>query len=150
MPHTDTPCQAGDTNQVYPEQDNTPAPRAAASINDTAIEVPPDWEPSAADATEALRLCPGADLSTHTAHFRARCRARGYRYRAGHLGDAWLAWLLEDYGAPSRRTMGRTPPGPLPAADGSARLPPSPTLRFAAWAVAAAFPAPARAASPWS
>lgn len=150
MPHTDTPCQAGDTNQLYPEQDNMPAPRAAMPIHGIATEVPSDWEPSVADAAEALRLCPGADLPAHTAHFRARCRARGYCYRAGRLGDAWLAWLLEDHGAPSRRTTNRTPPGPLPAANGPVRLPPSPALRFAAWAAAAAFPAPARAASPWS
>ncbi len=151
VPYADTPCQTGDTNQLYFEQNNTPAPRAAAPIRDVDAEIPPDWEPSAADAAEALRLCPGADLPAHTAHFRTRCRARGYRYRAGHLGDAWLAWLLEDHGAMPRRGGGRTPPGPLPAAGSSARVPPSPALRFAAWAAAAAVPpAPTRTASPWS
>lgn len=154
---SDTPCQAGDTNHLYLKQNNSPAPRTAApvhSVHDADVEVPPNWEPSAADTTEALRLCPGANLPIHTARFRARCRARGYRYRAGHLGDAWLAWLLEDHGAPSRDGGGHPPPGPRPATSGPARIPFSPALphpaqRFAAWAAAAAVP-PARAASPWS
>ena len=150
MPHSDTPCPADDTKLPYFEQNNVPAPRAAAPVNDAVVEVPPDWEPSAADVAEALHLCPGADLPVHTARFRARCRARGYRYRAGHLGSAWLAWLLEDHGTPSRWTAGHTPPGLRPTASGLIRMPPSPTLRFAAWAAAAVSPAPARTASPWS
>jgi hypothetical protein len=149
VPRADTPCQVRDTSHIFIEQNNTPAPRMAVPIGDTNVEVPPDWEPSAVDTAEAQRLCPGADLQAHTARFRARCRARGYRYRAGHLGDAWLAWLLEDYGTQLRRGGGRTPPGPRPAADGVSRVPPSPTQRFAAWAAAAAVP-PAQAPSPWS
>jgi len=151
MPQADTPSQAGDTNQLQFEQNNAPAPHAATPIHDADTEVPADWEPSATDTARASRLCPGADLPGHTAHFRARCRARGYRYRTGHLGDAWLAWLLEDHGASPGGVIGRTPTGPRSTAGGSVRLPPSPALRFAAWAASAAMPpAPARAASPWS
>ena len=149
VPQADAPCQARDTNQPYLEQNNTPAPHTAAT-HDLDAEVPLDWQPSAANTVDALRLCPGADLSAHTARFRARCRARGYRYRVGHLGDAWLAWLLEDHGAqPRHGGRGRTPPGTCPAVDGMARVPPSPTHRYAAWAAAAAMP-PAQAASSWS
>jgi len=166
VPHADYPCQGGDTNHLYLEHNNTPAPRAAVpGHDDDAGEigsgtvdagVPLDWEPSAAEIAEALRLCPDANLQVHTARFRARCRARGYRYRTGHLGDAWLAWLLEDHATPSRRGDGRTPSGPRPAADRAPRRPlspiqPSPALRFAAWAAAATVPpGPAQAASPWS
>ncbi len=154
--HADTLCQAGDTNQLYLEQNNTPAPRACAP--DTDMEVPSDWEPNTADKAEALRLCPGADLPAHTARFRARCRARGYRYRTGRLSDAWLAWLLEDHGSQAPCSgKGRQPTGLGPFSTGSnstRRQPPSsPALRFAAWAAAAATPpAPAlfRPASPWS
>jgi len=161
VPRVDTPCQPGDTNHLYLEQNNTPAPRATVPDNNgdargATAEVTLDWEPSPAEIAEALRLCPGADLPLHTARFRARCRARGYRYRAGHLGDAWLAWLLEDQGVPLRCGGGRSAPSLHPAADGMASLrpfpnPPSSTLRFTAWAAAAAVPpAPVRAASPWS
>ena len=154
MPQSDTPCQAGDTNHLYLKHNNTPAPRVAAPTHNGDTEVPPDWEPSTADAAEALRLCPGADLTTHTARFRARCRARGYRYRAGHLGDAWLAWLLEDHGAPPRRGGNRAPRGPRLTPNCAARVPfspalPHPSQRFAAWAAAVAVP-PAPADSPWS
>ena len=150
MPHADTPCQACDTNQPNLKQNNTPAPHAAATTHDVDDEVPSDWQPSATDMAEALRLCPDADLLTHTARFRARCRARGYRYRAGHLGDAWLAWLLEDRGAqPRRGGGGRTPSGPYPAADGVTRLSTSPAHRYVAWAAAAAMP-PAQVTSSWS
>jgi len=161
VPHIDTPCQSGDTNHLYPEHNNTPAPRAAMSSHDedakeTNTEVTLDWEPSATEIAQALRLCPGANLPLHTARFRARCRARGYRYRSGHLGDAWLAWLLEDHGVPPRRGGGCSDPSLHSVADDTARLRPSPnhpspTLRFTAWAAAAAAPpAPVRAASPWS
>lgn len=146
VPHADAPCQAGDTEHLYPEHNSTPAPRATTPTHDADAEVPADWEPSAADASEALRLCPGVNLPAHTARFRARCRARGYRYRAGHLGDAWLAWLLEDHGPPPRCGAGRTP-GPSRASPSPA--PPSPVQRFAAWAASAAVP-PAPAARPWS
>ena len=150
MPHANIPCQADDRNQLNPEQNNTPASHAAPPSGDVDIEVPPDWEPSTAETTEALRLCPGADLPVHVARFRARCRARGYRYRTGRLGDAWLAWLLEDHGAASSRAC-RTPPRLHRTADGPVRSPPSPALRFAAWAASAAMPpAPTRATSPWS
>ncbi len=156
VPHADTPCQPCDTNHLHFEHNNTPAPCAAATgacsgANGVNAEVPADWEPGAAEIADARRLCPSADLAAHTARFRARCRARGYRYRAGHLGDAWLAWLLEDHGTLSHRGRRDAPPGPHPAAGGPARVSPSPTLRFAAWAAAAtAPPAPVRPASPWS
>lgn len=149
MPHVDTPCQACDTSQPNLEQNNTPAPRTPAT-HDVDEEVSSDWQPSPAVMAEALRLCPNADLLAHTARFRARCRARGYRYRAGHLGDAWLAWLLEDHGAQPRRSgRGHASPGPYPTADGVARVPTSPAHRYAAWA-AAADTLPAQATSSWS
>ncbi len=154
--HADTPCQPCDTSHLHLEHNNTPAPCAAAigarsGANEVGAEVPADWEPSAAEIADARRLCPSVDLAAHTARFRARCRARGYRYRAGYLGDAWLAWLLEDHGTLSHRGRRDAPPSSHPAASGPARVLPSPTLRFAAWAAAAAAPpAPARPASPWS
>ena len=147
VPQADTPCQPGDTSQHHLEHNNPPAPRAAPS-RDSDAEVPADWEPSEADTAEALRLCPGADLRVHTARFRARCRARGYRYRAGNLGDAWLAWLLEDHSV-SLRGEGRIQTGPRSAAEGHGRPQPSQTQRFAAWAAAASSPL-SPAPSPWS
>lgn len=148
---TDTPCHSRDTSQHHSEQNKTPARQAAVPNRDDQTEVPADWEPSAADTAEALRLCPGADLPAHTARFRARCLARGYRYRAGHLGDAWLAWLLEDNGALGRRGRSRAPSSLPSAADNHGRLRPSPTQRFAAWAAAAsAPPAPVQTSSAWS
>ena len=147
----DSPCQPCDTSQHYPEHSKSPAQQAAAPRGDNHTEIPANWEPSAADTAEALRLCPGADLHAHTARFRARCLARGYRYRAGHLGDAWLAWLLEDHGAPGHRGGGRTPSSPRSATEVHGRRPPSPTQRFAAWAAAAsAPPAPVQPSSAWS
>lgn len=147
----DAPCQPRDTSQHLPEHNKTLAPHAAALGRDDLIQVPSDWEPTEADIAEALRLCPGADLPTHTARFRARCLARGYRYRAGHLGAAWLAWLLEDHGETTRRSRGRTPSSPAPTADHHGRSRPSPTQRYAAWAAAAAAPpAPAQTNAAWS
>ncbi len=149
VPTVDTPCQAHDTSHLILEQNNTHAQNTTALNCDANAEVPADWEPSAADMAEAMRLCPGVDLQAHTARFRARCRARGYRYRTGHLGDAWLAWLLEDHGTQPRRCGGRTPFGLRPTTDGVARGSIFPTQRFAAWAAAAAMP-PAPTPSPWS
>lgn len=149
VPSTHTPRQVDDTSHLHPEQDNAPAPCAAATSGDTGVEVPPDWEPSATDMAEALRLCPGIDLAAHTARFRARCRARGYRYRAGRLGDAWLAWLLEDYGASGR--SGRVSKAPHPPSTPASTARPSTATRFAAWAAAAALPpAMMQSTSPWS
>lgn len=155
VPQADIPRQAGDTNHLHLEQNNTPAARTPA--RDADMDVPPDWEPGEADVAEALRLRPNADLSTHTARFRARCRARGYRFRAGYLGDAWLAWLLEDYKAPaSGHGTGHQMPasGPPHYRSETARRPspPSTALRFAAWAAAATLPAAVstQPASPWS
>lgn len=152
----DTPCQDADTSHRQLEHNNTPAPRApelngGGHTGGMDAEVPVDWEPSEAEMAEARRHCPDADLPAHTARFRARCRARGYRYRAGRLGDAWLAWLLEDHGvSPRRNGQGGVPSRP-PAGRGLGSTPAPPALRFAAWAAAAAAPpAPVQNMSPWS
>lgn len=149
MPQADTPCQPHDTNHLFFEHNNTPVPHATPAVCEEDAEVPSDWEPSEADTAQALRFCPGADLPAHTARFRARCRARGYRYRLGHLGDAWLVWLLEDHGAQPRHPEGHTRPSRRSTADGVNRVQPSSAQRYDAWAAAAAV-SPAPAASPWS
>lgn len=145
---TDTPCHRGDTNQPKAEQspDCTPrAPEAASaskpSPEDAVSEVPADWEPSDTEISQALQLCPDADLLAHTVRFRSRCRAKGYRFRQSAIGDAWLVWLIEDHG--------RTPPrrgdndGTATSAPNRRRSP-SPAERaderFAAWSAAATLP----------
>lgn len=137
----DAPCHAHDTSQQQLEHSHTRPPRAAAgepatAPTEAAAELPSDWRPSEADLDEAFRLCPDADLEAHTARFRARCRAKGYRYRPSGFGAAWLAWLLEDL----QRTGGS--PGARPRASSphrraSSQAAEQPALRYTAWGHAA-------------
>lgn len=138
-----TPCQPRDTSQQHLKQSQTRPPHAADRSLDQVpsealAEVPQDWRPGEPEMQEALRLCPDADLEAHTVRFRARCQAKGYRYRPSGIGAAWLSWLLEDHPrTETGRNGGRTRSSP------SARHPkPSDqaTQRYAAWAQAASSP----------
>jgi hypothetical protein len=156
----DTACHRGDTSHVDLEQSQNSRPEAhgtketepgVAASNVTAgaplagptledrAEPSREWLPSEATVTEALRLCPDADLDEHTARFVSRCRAKGYRYAS--LDDAWLDWLLGD-----RRDQRLAATRPQPAVQGRPgtarygcasdhRL-----SRFDAWAIAATSP----------
>ncbi len=126
-PTADTPRHRRDTSHADTEQiqDTRPdarragdglkavpasTPRASRfSVDDGRSEPSRDWRPSDGEVSEALRLCPDADLDAHTAHFVARCRAKGYRYAPGTVGDAWLAWLLEDRRSDARRATETQP-----------------------------------------
>ncbi len=147
VPAEDSPRHSTDRNQ--PEAEQIQDSRAAASAasarttdghrrTEASTEVPKGWRPSDDDVREALRLCPDADLEVHTARFVARCRAKGYRYAHGAVGDAWLSWLLED-----RNREARCAAEPRPRAERRSR-PASPSERaderFAAWAAASSAP----------
>lgn len=144
--HNDSPRHAADRSQPQAEQSHQHAqPARAATAEDGAgreapAEVPTTWEPDEREVSEALRLCPGADLEAHTARFRARCRAKGYRYRPSAVGDAWLSWLIEDHPrAAARAAAARSMPvrgawSPVTRSDD----------RLAAWAAAAASPPASR------
>ncbi len=155
----DPPRRRGDQSQPVPEQIQTRpvarAPRAASGDpGKPAVEdVPADWKPDAPLLERGRAACPGADLAHHAALFVHRCRAKGYRYAPAALGDAWLAWLIEDHGPGGRRAgCGRAVAG-ASAASGPAlpmRLPARPGRpvdraermegRMSAWAAAAAAP----------
>lgn len=142
---SDTPCQPDDTNHADLEHiQNSRSDARAATLGKEVcgpknVEVTPsrEWLPSEAAVTEALRLCPDANLDEHTAHFVARCRAKGYRYAS--MDDAWLEWLLSD-----RRSIGREKPAvasrPSSLAWRSAPRSEHRFARFDAWATSASAP----------
>lgn len=144
----DSPRHRPDTSQPEAEQiqDSHPVARRAAASSgpDGGPTLEPrsgpekDWLPSEDAVSEALRLCPDADLDEHTARFVARCRAKGYRY--AHLDDAWLDWLLAD--RRDDRRAARSSAGAAPIHRTARRVRPGEHRleRFDAWATAAAAP----------
>ena len=151
-PAADAPRHHRDTNQVNVEQIHSPrsdtrAPGCAKpgqmDAGDSRVMPEQDWAPPEALVERAVRLCPDTDLDAHTAHFVARCRAKGYRYLPNAMADAWLSWLLED----KRRDARQAARAPSPQLRPS--YPRSPAERaedrLSAWAAAAAAPR-----HPWS
>ena len=100
-PH-DAPRHADDENHSNLNH-HAPAPTASAAPMPAETECveggtapAADWMPSAEVVARAERAFPDVSLDGHAAMFVARCRAKGYRYTAGLLDEAWLSWFLED------------------------------------------------------
>jgi hypothetical protein len=159
----DSPRHRGDQSQAVvkqiqnsrltarADQIGQSGPEIRGTTSGTVEEVPRDWRPSTEDLTRGHAICPEADLVGHATLFVHRCRAKGYRYTPGALGDAWLAWLIEDHGPGGRRSRSaRTVPGTpehTSLAQTSARISPRPQDRgerlddrMSAWAAAASAP----------
>ena len=151
-PATDAPRHHRDTSQVYVKQNHNSRPDTRApgcvrtgeiGAGDSRIMPEQDWSPPEALVERAVRLCPDTDLETHTAHFVARCRAKGYRYLPNAMADAWLSWLLEDKRRDARQAA-RAPS--IPLCPSYSRSPAERAeVRLSAWAAAAAAPR-----HPWS
>ena len=148
----DAPRHHGDTSQVVIEQSQSPRPdtrtpanadRGEGDVGDSRIPPEQNWLPPEEMIERAVQLCPNANLAAHTAHFVARCRAKGYRYFPNAMADAWLSWLLEDRRRDARQA------DQTPRVQPRSYHPRSPTERseerLSAWAAAAAAPRP-----PWS
>jgi len=143
----DTPRHQGDTNQTNIEQSHKARPdtreaadpdRGEQNSGNGRILPERGWSPPQESVEHAVRLCPDVDLDAHTAHFVARCRAKGYRYSSIAMADAWLSWLLED----NRRNAQHA--GLVRGVQPSSSYTHSPTeraeKRLSAWAAAAAAP----------
>ena len=146
-PATDTPRHHRDTSQVNVKQTHNPCPDTRVlgrvrmgemDTGDSRILPEQDWSPPKELVERAVRLCPDTDLDTHTAHFIARCRAKGYRYLPNAMADAWLSWLLEDKRRDARQAA------QAPSITLRPSYPRSPAERaedrLSAWATAAAAP----------
>ena len=136
----DSPRQGGDRSQPSAEQNQNPMPHPQArpdctenAVSEAVEEVAADWRPGAGMVSKAGLACPGVDLEAHTAHFVARCRAKGYRYAPARLDDAWFSWLLQDVRRDTQRRRERPSPLRTPSERGEQRL--------AAWAISAGTPA---------
>jgi hypothetical protein len=141
VPAHDSPCHVDDRNQHDSKhtQDARPA-QAAAPVSENLHEIEAGWQPGNAIRDEALRVCPNADLESHTALFVSRSMAKGYRYRPGSEERAWLAWLIEDTRKHAVRLGSRSRTGGT--GEGRYRKPETVQEdRLAAWGAAAAAPA---------
>lgn len=146
-PAADVPCREDDTNQVEVKQNQEARPDARVAADSDGGEqksgngsILPEhgWSPPEEAVKRAVRLCPDVDLDAHTAHFVARCRAKGYRYSPTAMADAWLSWLLED-SRPGARQTGRIP-GAQPRSCHTHSPAERAEKRLSAWAAAAATP----------